>query len=393
MKTLLKSLSIVCVLALTNCTSKQNTDLTQIEIDKIGDGVTVSTTDVFTNPRIVPLETSEQSLIGTMAKIIVKHNHIYVADSKGVYKFTNEGKFVARIIKAGRASHEYAMLNDFQIDDDDNVFVFSMTNNCIYKYDWDANFLSKAEIKPFADVNSLAVRFQLVNNENFALYLGPYGNNFYYGVVFVDSEGNIIGKSIPYTKERKAYFAMMENMNFSQNEHNTFFYQRFNDTIYVNDGSDHFVSLYHVDFKSNAVPNGYYNDKYSNSGEFVEKISDAKYATGIELFIETPTSYFLSYACNRNYYRALVSKRNRSQLVFENINESVYLRNYTIVNNKKWGLFPQPDNSIAIPLYPEKIMDYARANHLSQDDIEAIGKAISYSGIDQNPVIFIANIK
>ena len=383
----------VLVLTLANCASEsKNVNLKQIEISEIGESVTVTTSDVFTNPRIVSLETNEQSLIATPSKIILKHNHIYVSDQRGVFKFTREGRFVAKIIRTGKSSREYLVLADFQIDDDDNVLIFSDYNNSIYKYDWDGYFLGKTLIKPFAAVNSYAKRFQLADNQTFWLYLGNYGEDFYNGIITIDSEGNILNKSIPYTAERKGYYAMVDHMNFSQNQDNIYFFERYNDTIYINDNQNQFKPLYHIDFKSNAVPEGYYNRSFSSGEEFVKQKNIKGYATGVELFIETQNSFFVGYTSGGKTYRSLVSKKDGSQLSFAEVLESEYLKNYAFITTKKWTLFPQPDNSIAIPLYPRKIMKYANEN-LSQEDIEAVKQVISYSDDEQNPVIFIANIK
>ena len=69
-------------------------------------------TDSF---RIVPLETSDESLVGEITKI-KKYNHFYyVLSAQTLFCFDADGKFVSKLEKQGEGPEEYIRIEDFDV--------------------------------------------------------------------------------------------------------------------------------------------------------------------------------------------------------------------------------------------------------------------------------------
>lgn len=69
--------------------------------------------------RYIPLETSDSSIISSIGKVIFFNNLFYISDfwdSKALFIFSDEGKFVKKINSFGRGPGEYLQPVDFDID-------------------------------------------------------------------------------------------------------------------------------------------------------------------------------------------------------------------------------------------------------------------------------------
>ncbi len=102
------------------------------EMDSIG------FTKLFRDFEYITLETNDQSLLGSIKKIIVFDNKMYILDnSKGkkVYVFDNEGKFIRSIGKIGKGPGEYSNLEDFTIDKGSGQIVLLGYPSIVYVYD------------------------------------------------------------------------------------------------------------------------------------------------------------------------------------------------------------------------------------------------------------------
>ena len=83
--------------------------------------------DMIESVELIPLETTEASVIGTIIKSIVTDKYIYIVDfyegSTGLLQFEKNGKFVKRYIKGGGA------------DEFNYILAISFSDNCLYVFD------------------------------------------------------------------------------------------------------------------------------------------------------------------------------------------------------------------------------------------------------------------
>jgi hypothetical protein len=96
----------------------------------------------------ITLETTEESLIGEISKLIFHGDSIYVLDSRygrKIYCFSLEGKFLFSFGKVGEAGDEYEAPTDFVILDDKIVLIDDESFSKL-TYNLQGNFISKERI-------------------------------------------------------------------------------------------------------------------------------------------------------------------------------------------------------------------------------------------------------
>lgn len=68
----------------------------------------IKASEIFTDYRVIPLETTENSLLGgRFVKIIKKGPFFYIQSINDVVVFDNDGKFVNRLSHVGTGPEEY----------------------------------------------------------------------------------------------------------------------------------------------------------------------------------------------------------------------------------------------------------------------------------------------
>lgn len=83
-------------------------------------------TDVMTNARIIPLETTSQCLIGGQAKYYIGSSFILVFQEENIALFDANGRFLRIVAEEGRGAKEYMDCRDFCVDEANNLlFVLS----------------------------------------------------------------------------------------------------------------------------------------------------------------------------------------------------------------------------------------------------------------------------
>jgi hypothetical protein len=81
----------------------------------------------FEHIRYVPLETSDDCLIGNVSKTLIKNNKIYVADfhmASAIFVFDMNGKFLFKIARKGQGPGEYISFHDFDVNSNGEIFIF-----------------------------------------------------------------------------------------------------------------------------------------------------------------------------------------------------------------------------------------------------------------------------
>ena len=108
---------------------------------------------------IIPLETVPQSILNRIDRIIIKDDYMLI-QSKGVYIFDREGKFIRQIGCPGNGPGEYHQIIDVAIDNDNNIVIFSDDYKLIY-YSKDGKYLRQERLKDIKLFHDM----QFINNE------------------------------------------------------------------------------------------------------------------------------------------------------------------------------------------------------------------------------------
>lgn len=127
--------------------------------------------DIIHSVKIVPLETTDESLIGSVDKIIVREK-IFILDAKSMFIsiFDLDGNFLTKIYRKGRGAQEYLFIDDFTITDDNKVVVLDGELQQVIHYDISGKFLSKQKLSFHADaIESLNDNLFVLNGSSTGL--------------------------------------------------------------------------------------------------------------------------------------------------------------------------------------------------------------------------------
>jgi hypothetical protein len=87
--------------------------------------------------RYVPLETSEECLIGHAYKTLIRNDKIYIADfhtAMALFVFDMDGKFLFKISRRGQGPGEYVSFFDFDIQTNGDIYIFDQHRKKILIY-------------------------------------------------------------------------------------------------------------------------------------------------------------------------------------------------------------------------------------------------------------------
>ena len=142
---LLSYLSVICAaLTLYSCSAPSSSSDNIIDVKSaIGKGAVYNASEFIKEIRYIPLETGPNSMVGSIGKIIVENNRIYISDNHGkISIFSMEGQHLNTLNKIGRGPEEYVRLTDYTVNSSGNIFILSETNGII-EYDSKLEFIKK----------------------------------------------------------------------------------------------------------------------------------------------------------------------------------------------------------------------------------------------------------
>lgn len=149
---------------------------------------------------LIPLEATDQSLIGGIDKIICTDDRFYILDkrvAKSLFVFDAQGRFVRRIGQPGRGPGEYLEPSDFVVYPKENlIIVFDQFGRQLLYYGTDGTFQRNVRLKYI--LKEIIPAFQD------SLLFAIAGNNQHleeiakHDVLLINREGKIISKMLPY---------------------------------------------------------------------------------------------------------------------------------------------------------------------------------------------------
>ena len=109
-------LTILCIaLVICSCNqsgsdkSSEEAKLYVVDFDNPDGNIDLQLTDLAENFRIVPLETTDESLIGN-GMYYVSESYILAYTQNGIYKFSANGKFIKKIVAVGKGPQEISQM-------------------------------------------------------------------------------------------------------------------------------------------------------------------------------------------------------------------------------------------------------------------------------------------
>lgn len=178
---------------------------------------------------IIPLETNDDCLIGTIERLRFTEEYIFISDyiAPKVFMFNRDGSFVQNIGKTGQGQHEYYQLGTFNIKGD-SLFIQDIASRKYIVFDY-----QKREYKD--DIKYPYHHLELMIQGNTFYELSSYFEfeKGYYNLFVQHLDQGTIDFMMPFPKQvnkSSNYFVLNRQMCSSGEQ--TLFYFPLNDTIY-----------------------------------------------------------------------------------------------------------------------------------------------------------------
>lgn len=237
--------------------------------------------DLVKEVRLVPLETTEESLVDAIYKVLPTASHIYIYDrykGGGIAIFDHEGKFIRRIPN-GQGPGELSRLYDIDFDRENNQLI-AYQHSFLLFFTSDGEYIRQERL-PFGFYNIVAIP------DGYLIYAFPDQGNGHFGEF----------KNFTFWVTDKKYKINSVALPSNYGDINYIWYryiykneeimvtQRFNDTIYQYDlKSDRLKSKYLLDFNDKKLPEQYLKGTYE---DFKKVVNTSNYYFFIGEYLET----------------------------------------------------------------------------------------------------------
>lgn len=223
-----------------------------INIPKItNDDLEINYHQLFDTAFIVQLETSDSCLIGSISKMSLFNDTVYVLDKKqSLFMFAPNGKFIREIGNRGQGPGEYAEPMDYFVDD--NIYILDNIQKKISVYNKNGVWISD-KIVPFMSfqigkLNSNTFVFRAFNNYN--LHIPKLDN---YCLWTTDTNFCIQKIGIKYMYDANSFTFDDNGMRFDNDCISV--YEKFSDSLYLITNNANLKCRYVLQFNDNRYLN------------------------------------------------------------------------------------------------------------------------------------------
>ena len=111
-----------------------------VSIDQCKDNIDLKLSDLISECRLIPLETTDESVLNQNLRIIALANIFLVGDISGIYKFTQEGKFIRKLLNVGRGPSDIPQSYTYFVNEKNNQIILNgrYQNEELRVYDYKA---------------------------------------------------------------------------------------------------------------------------------------------------------------------------------------------------------------------------------------------------------------
>jgi hypothetical protein len=205
--------------------------------------------------RYVPLETSDECLIGYVDKTLIKNNKIYVADfhrSEAIFVFDMNGKFLFKIARKGQGPGEYISVRDFDVLSNGYIYVFNPFKKMILIYN------SIGKYVDYIQLDYYIKKFCLIENKIYWSEIYESGITFAKLAVY-----DMTDKNTRFLFKDKKFLESTDIINFSSYsfyyspDNVTYYSPKFSEIIYsiTKDGVYPAIGLKNVNMPSQEMIN------------------------------------------------------------------------------------------------------------------------------------------
>lgn len=165
----LTTLCLLLAFSLSSCKQSSRNDFSNSELPVIDleKEYPVKRIDIheIADVEYIPLETTDESLIGNAYYNAISDKYIVIADAKyyQILIFDRQGKFIRAINKTGQGPGEYISFHAFDVDfDKEELYLYSLGQYKLWVYSFEGKFLREFKY----DVNQKRLDLKRIDNFN-----------------------------------------------------------------------------------------------------------------------------------------------------------------------------------------------------------------------------------
>lgn len=253
----------------------------------------ISINELIDSIKYIPLQTTEESLIAEVNKLICTDHYYFILDSdigKNVFIFSNEGTFIKRI-PTGEGPEEIYNPGDIAINEEEKHLII-YNRKGLSSYDFQGNFI-KRELLPFNFKN-----FRTIPN-GFLFVIVPNQNNHLKDlskmqILITDRNFRIISAGLPFHYSENINYGITDYTSSFMNDINFSF--KFSNIIYQYVDTLCIQTKYLLDFSDKELPAQYIE---TSTKEILDVLKNNNFYYFMGDFIENNTHEY--FALNNRY--------------------------------------------------------------------------------------------
>jgi hypothetical protein len=286
-----KNYKLMILLLLISCSDKRQVDLeTQITVDynSLSD---VKLSGYVEDVSVVKLETTDDCIIGNIAKIQLYGDRIYILDnlSNVIYVFDKSGTFISCLNRRGIGPGEYVLLKDMNVTEK-GILALDFSTQSLLLYDFNFNMVRKTKYSSFSS------EF-IISDTTFWTYNEPSPRSDDYQLEHINKNDRKIKGYFPHKKYSESAIMNWTSSNvFQVNNGELYFSPRYGNTIYrEKDGQ--WIEDMNISFGGKTFPSDLFIGDYNISSEEFNYIVSSNYYISnkliiLDFFINNSSRYF-----------------------------------------------------------------------------------------------------
>lgn len=168
---------MVSLVFIFSCTKKiESKSIIRVDINQRDN---ISLVKMFTKIELIPLETTEESIIKSIGSVKYDNMQFYILDfsTSSILIFDNKGNYLSKINNRGSGPNEYKNISDFTINKN-QIELLDPIDQCLLKYTTDGVFIEKQKLPKLNKGTYKSM--DLLNEDTIAFWTYDYENRLKY---------------------------------------------------------------------------------------------------------------------------------------------------------------------------------------------------------------------
>ena len=336
---------LICGCLFTSCGGGSSSSSSSVssEMSVSEDGVTVipmnarpgdvlNLSDFAESIELIPLETSDDCLIGWIPEIIATKNHYVLisgigpTDFQHLYVYDKNGKFIRQISGRGQGGEEFLEVRDIDVIGDSIIKMGDVY--VIRTFNLEGKQLSSKRI------NGTTQEIVSVKGKTILFDSGSYSSSKATNLLFQFDEKDDLQAEFfeipPLANRITAFFVNPRAL--TRDEESVYFHFPYNNYIYqINAETLEYSPRYKVDYGDRTFTWDMFDENVGHVKDWVTQSKNEKNASMCEILSLNDYFLFTSRDNDRNYYLSLYSNRTGKVLSGNKLKDDMYFKGNVIV--------------------------------------------------------------